>query len=94
MNMAETAKMTFWSTYSPAVEQAVRYARNDAVQAMKNSFLKGRTKFLTSHRVKSMTNTGCFNRFFEGMWWSCKCKGEDEFGTSNANAITKQLFLF
>src|SRR5687767_6444760 len=41
MNMADSAKMTFGSTYSPAVETAVRYARNDAIQAMKNSFCKG-----------------------------------------------------
>ena len=94
MNMAESAKMTFWSTYSPAVEQAVRYARNDAVQAMKNLFLKGKSLSLTSHRVKCLTNIDCCNRFSKGLWWGCKCAGKNEFGTSNANAFTKQLLLF
>ena len=44
-HIAESAKKTFWSTYSPCVETAIRYGRNDAVQAMKNSFLKGKSAF-------------------------------------------------
>lgn len=39
LNMAELGRVSCWSTYSPCVELAIRVARNDAVQAMKNSFL-------------------------------------------------------
>ena len=42
LNMAEAGRVSFWSTYSPCVESAIRVARNDAVQAMKNSFLGGK----------------------------------------------------
>ena len=42
LNMAEAGRVSFWSTYSPCVEAAIRVARNDAVQAMKNSFLGGK----------------------------------------------------
>ena len=42
LNMAEESRISFWSTYSPCVEAAIRVARNDAVQAMKNSFLGGK----------------------------------------------------
>lgn len=42
LNMAEAGRVSIWSTYSVCVEKAVRVARNDAVQAMKNSFLKGK----------------------------------------------------
>ena len=41
LNMADSGRMTCWSTYSPCVENAIRYTRNDAVQAMKSAFLKG-----------------------------------------------------
>ena len=40
--MTEAGRVSFWSTYSPCVESAIRVARNDAVQAMKNSFLGGK----------------------------------------------------
>ena len=40
-NMAEAGRVSFWSTYSPSVESAIRVARNDAVQAMKSTFLGG-----------------------------------------------------
>ena len=49
LNMAEAGRVTFWSTYSPCVESAIRVARNDAVQAMKNTFLGGK---LTNHMHK------------------------------------------
>jgi hypothetical protein len=39
LNMAEEGRITFWSTYSLCVENAIRVARNDVVQAMKSSFL-------------------------------------------------------
>ena len=42
LNMAEAGRISFWSTYSPCVELAIRVARNDAVQAKKNSFLGGK----------------------------------------------------
>ena len=42
LNMAEAGRVSFWSTYSPCVESAIRVARNDAVQAMKTSFLGGK----------------------------------------------------
>jgi hypothetical protein len=41
--MAEVGKVSFWSKYSPCVESAIRIARNDAIQAMKNSFLGGKS---------------------------------------------------
>jgi hypothetical protein len=44
--MAEAGRVSFWNKYSPFVESAIRVARNDAVQAMKNSFLGGE---LTKH---------------------------------------------
>jgi len=47
--MAEAGRVSFWSTYSPCVESAIRVARNDAVQAMKNTFLGGK---LTNHMHK------------------------------------------
>ena len=46
LNMAEAGRVSFWNKYSPFVESAIRVARNDAVQAMKNSFLGGE---LTKH---------------------------------------------
>ena len=46
MNMAEEGRVSFWSKYSPCVETAIRVARNDAVQAMKSTFLGGKW---TSH---------------------------------------------
>jgi hypothetical protein len=42
LNMAEAGRISFWSTYSPCVEGAIRVARNDAVQAMKSTFLGGK----------------------------------------------------
>ena len=42
LNMAKAGRTSFWSTYSPCVELAIRVARNDVVQAMKNSFLGGK----------------------------------------------------
>lgn len=52
LNMAEAGKISFWSTYSPCVEAAIRVARNDAVQAMKNSFLGGKlTSNIHKHRL-------------------------------------------
>ena len=42
LNMAEAGRVSFWSTYSPCVESAIRVARNDAVQAMKNTFFGGK----------------------------------------------------
>ena len=41
LNMAEASRISFWSMYSPCVEGAIRIARNDAVQAMKSTFLGG-----------------------------------------------------
>ena len=41
LNMPEAGKVSFWSKYSPCVDAAIRIARNDAIQAMKNSFLGG-----------------------------------------------------
>src|SRR5688500_2265646 len=41
LNMAEAGRISFWSTYSPCVEGAIRVARNDAVQTMKSTFLGG-----------------------------------------------------
>ncbi len=40
--VADSGRKTFWSTYSKCVERAVRYGRNNAVQAMKQSFLGGK----------------------------------------------------
>ena len=40
LNMAEAGRVSFWSTYSPCVESAIRVARNDTVQAMKTLFWK------------------------------------------------------
>ena len=34
LHMAEAGRVSFWSTYSPCVESAIRVARNDVVQAM------------------------------------------------------------
>ena len=42
LNMAEAGRVSFWSKYSPCVESAIRVARNDAVQAMKNTFFGGK----------------------------------------------------
>ena len=42
LSVADPGKKTFWSTYSKCVERAVRYGRNNAVQAMKQSFLGGK----------------------------------------------------
>ena len=42
LNMAEAGRLTFWNTYSPCVESAIRVGRIDAVQAMKRSFLEGK----------------------------------------------------
>lgn len=42
LNMAEAERVSFWSKYSPCVESAIRVARNDAVQAMKNTFFGGK----------------------------------------------------
>ena len=42
LNMADTGRKTFWSAYSKCVEKAIRYGRNDAVQAMKTAFLGGK----------------------------------------------------
>ena len=42
LNMAEASRISFWSTFSLCVENAIRVARNDAVQVMKSSFLGGR----------------------------------------------------
>src|SRR5688572_1929562 len=43
LNMAEAGKVSFWSKYSPCVESAIRITRNNAIQAMKNSFLGGKS---------------------------------------------------
>ena len=43
LNMAEGSRVSFWNTYSLCVENAIRLARNDAVQAMKSSFLGGKS---------------------------------------------------
>ena len=43
LNMAEAGRISFWSTYSLCVENAIQVTRNDAVQAMKSSFLGGKT---------------------------------------------------
>src|SRR5688500_751016 len=40
--VADAGRKTFWSMYSKCVEKAVRYGRNDAVQAMKQLFLGGK----------------------------------------------------
>ena len=50
LNMAEAGRVSFWSKYSPCVESAIRVARNDAVQAMKNTFFGGK---LTEANVHS-----------------------------------------
>ena len=42
MNLDVSGRTTFWNTYCKCVESAIRCARNDAVQAMKQSFLKGK----------------------------------------------------
>ena len=42
LNMAEGSRVSFWITYSLCVENAIRLARNDAVQAMKSSSLGGK----------------------------------------------------
>ena len=44
LNIAETDKETFWSTYFACVKKAIKVARNDAVAAMKLSFFKGKLK--------------------------------------------------
>ena len=51
MHIAESAKKAFWSTYSPCVETAIRCGRNDAVQAIKNSFLKGKPIFASIQQL-------------------------------------------
>ena len=43
LNMAEGSRVSFWNTYILCVENAIRLARNDAVQAMKSSFLGGKS---------------------------------------------------
>src|SRR5687768_18359087 len=43
LNMAEAGKVSFWSIYSPCMEGAIRIARNNAIQAMKKSFLGGKS---------------------------------------------------
>ena len=43
LNMAQGSRNSFWNTYSLCVENAIRLARNDAVQAMKSSFLGGKS---------------------------------------------------
>ena len=39
LNMAEAGRISFWKIHSPCVEGAIRVAQNDAVQAMKGTFL-------------------------------------------------------
>ena len=59
LNMAEAGKASFWSKYSPCVESAIRIARNDAIQAMKNSFLGGKSikqKILDNNLNTKMLN--------------------------------------
>ena len=41
LNMAEEGRVKLWSTYSTCVESAIRVGRNDAIQAMKITFLGG-----------------------------------------------------
>ena len=41
LNMAEHGRPSFWSSYSSCVKKAIKVGRNDAIQAMKLSFLKG-----------------------------------------------------
>lgn len=41
MNMAEPGSQSFWRTYCACVKKAIKVGRNDAIQAMKLSFLKG-----------------------------------------------------
>ena len=46
--MAEAGKVSYWSKYSPCVDGAIRIARNNTIQAMKKSFLGGKSmKHLT-----------------------------------------------
>ena len=42
LNVVPTEKEMFWKTYCPAVKQAIKVCRNDAVAAMKLSFFKGK----------------------------------------------------
>lgn len=44
LDIMPTEKETFLKTYSPAVKQAIKECRNDAVVAMKLSFFKGEFK--------------------------------------------------
>ncbi len=69
LNMAEAGKVSFWSKYSLCVEGAIRVARNDAIQAMKNSFLGGKSMkhltLVTDLNTKLLIN---IYRLCQGMW--------------------------
>ena len=44
LNIKLKDQRTYWSKYAGCIEKAVNAARNDAVSAVKRSFLKGNTK--------------------------------------------------
>src|SRR6476660_1065336 len=56
LNMAEAGRVSFWSKYSPCVESAIRVARNDAVQAMKNIFFGDKLTEANAQQYYIQTN--------------------------------------
>ena len=44
LNIREEEQQTYWSRYSRCVEKSLNAARNDAVSAMKSSFLVSKCK--------------------------------------------------
>ena len=67
LNMAEAGRVSFWNTYSIFVEKAVRVARNDTIQAMKISFLKGMYTNNDQLLIIQYLNASIFSRFCQGM---------------------------
>lgn len=77
LNLAEAAKNSFWSTYSPCVESFIRVARNDAVQAMKSSFLGGEYALFSYQTEFNKNLTSHLFRFYKSLWRYQKCNGCD-----------------
>ena len=55
LNISQEQHKTFWLKYSKFVETALNAARNDAVQAVKKSFLKGNVNLSLAQMPKNNT---------------------------------------